>query len=383
MALQIALLRERDVVLAGAAAGDPDGRLPAAHLHRLPRLHARLVPADQARQPHPRRGRRRDRLHPLPDLAPQPRDAPRDGRRPRPPRAGRRPDHDRGRVPRPRLADARRLPRLPQPAGHVRPRLAVGPRHPAAHGLQERAHAPQALDLGDQPRARRARHRHLPARRPGQLLARPGPGRRARRLGGRLPLLRPAPVRGHLLGEHGRVVLRRTPRCAARPTSSCRSRSSSSRATSACTTCTTCRPASRTTGCRTRSTTSRLFDDVPGADVLGRREGVAAEGVVARARAPAHLGRGAPAAARRSPQRLSNARALAARHNPADGPRAARGRGAGRGPAPARVPPAHRARRRRQRAPPARHPRRRGGAHASAAATCRRRATCPSTPSSC
>ena len=80
---------------ADAGARDPGGRLPAAHLHPLPRLHARRLRADAARQHVARHRARRRRLLALPRLAPQPRGPPRHRRRPRPPRDRRRAHADR------------------------------------------------------------------------------------------------------------------------------------------------------------------------------------------------------------------------------------------------------------------------------------------------
>ena len=102
-----ALVRARDLIylaldvsyLLVLALAIPAGGLPAADLHRLPRLRARLVPAVQARQRLAGRGARAGRLRPFVQLAPQPRGPSRHGRRPRPARGRRRPHADRRRVP--------------------------------------------------------------------------------------------------------------------------------------------------------------------------------------------------------------------------------------------------------------------------------------------
>ena len=112
----------RRLGLAHPRAGGPGGRLPAADLHRLPRLHPRLVHADQAGEQVGRAVRRPARLPAVRELAPQPRRPPRHRRRPRPPRHRRRDDAHRRGVRVARLERAARVPAFPQPAGDVRDR---------------------------------------------------------------------------------------------------------------------------------------------------------------------------------------------------------------------------------------------------------------------
>ena len=73
---------------------DPDRRFPDANLHRLPRLHPRLVSALAAGQPLGRPAERAARLPAVRELAPHPRRPSRHGRRSRPARHRRHPDAD-------------------------------------------------------------------------------------------------------------------------------------------------------------------------------------------------------------------------------------------------------------------------------------------------
>ena len=73
---------------------DPDRRVPDANLHRLPRLHPRLVSALAAGQPLGRPAERAARLPAVRELAPHPRRPSRHGRRSRPARHRRHPDAD-------------------------------------------------------------------------------------------------------------------------------------------------------------------------------------------------------------------------------------------------------------------------------------------------
>ena len=93
-----------DLVSPRARAGDSRGRIPGPHLHRLPRLRARLVRALEARECDARRRAGRRPLHALCVVAPRARRPPRDDRRPRQEGRRRHPDPDRRRVPRPIVA---------------------------------------------------------------------------------------------------------------------------------------------------------------------------------------------------------------------------------------------------------------------------------------
>ena len=207
-------------VLLALALAVPDGRVPGAHVHRLPRLLARLVP----RRPNARNAwlgiaSRAAPVRAVPALAARPRRPSRHLRRPRAARRRRRPHADRRRIPRALAARAARLPAAAQPARDVRAR-------------------PDRRD-GDRPAHRR---RATPARGCAAACSRPtsrspcssaalcwligwrdyllvvGPLGAARRLGRDLAVLRPAPVRGRLLGERRRPGTTPTRRCGAAPT---------------------------------------------------------------------------------------------------------------------------------------------------------------------
>ena len=192
-----------------AGAVDPDRRLPPAHLHRLPRLRPRLVRAE-------RRGNlwigRFTALLVFQPFA--------NWRHNHAVHHGTSGDLDRrgqGDVETLTVAEYQardlegppRLPRLPQPGDplHHRPALVADVRPPLLE--QEHAPAPDPQRLADQRRALRPRRRDDRGGRPGRLAAGADARRDAGRDRRRLPLLRPAPVRGRLLGDRRELGLRR------------------------------------------------------------------------------------------------------------------------------------------------------------------------------
>ena len=134
------------------ALADARRGLPGPHVHRLPRLRPRLVPALQARQ---RLARHRcsgcSSSSPFRQLAPQPRRPPRHGRRPRPARRRRRAHDDRRRVPRRRRGSAGSATAL-----FRNPLVMFGHRP----DLRDAHAAPPGLPVGARPRIRRSVHRH-------------------------------------------------------------------------------------------------------------------------------------------------------------------------------------------------------------------------------
>ena len=106
--------------------GDPRLGLPAAHLHRLPRLLARVVHDLQEAQHAARGDRRPDRLLALPQLAFRARRTSRVGRRPGPPRSRRCRDLDGRRVQLELVAGTARLPPHAQPVSDVHARADLG-----------------------------------------------------------------------------------------------------------------------------------------------------------------------------------------------------------------------------------------------------------------
>ena len=133
-------------------------------------------------------------------LASRPRGPSRHLRRPRPARRRRPSDADRNGVLRAYLARATRLPALPQPRRHVRRGSRVrDDRRAADRGAQRPTADAQECDL-DRRRLGRGRCRPDLADGDRQPAARLGTWRAARRCRGNLAVLRPAPVRGRLLG---------------------------------------------------------------------------------------------------------------------------------------------------------------------------------------
>ena len=126
------------------------GRLPAAHLHGLPRLRARLVPAVQARERVAGHRPRVGGLLAVPELAAQPCGPSRDRRGPRTARRRRRVHAHRRRVPRAAMAATARISSLPQSARDVRPRADLGDVRPAAPGVP--LHEATASAAGSSPR---------------------------------------------------------------------------------------------------------------------------------------------------------------------------------------------------------------------------------------
>ena len=212
LALTVAMYLTLDVsIWLTLGARDPGRRLPAAHLHRLSRLRARLVLRHQARQPLVRALLRAAGLAAVRELAPRPRRPPRHRRRPRPPRG-------QGDVPtltveeyyskpwRGRLGY--RLFRNPLVMFGIGPiwSLMIGPRlssRDKRRAAAQQHHPHQRRDRGDG-------HRRSALLFGWQqfLLVQVAAGL-PRRDGRRLAVLRPAPVRGRLLGELGALELRR------------------------------------------------------------------------------------------------------------------------------------------------------------------------------
>ena len=117
------------------------------------------------------------------------------------------------------LAVAARLPPLPQPAGDVRhrPDLVAADRPAGLGGLEARQAAQQ--HPADQRRRRRHGRRSLCVAFGWQaVLLIEAAADRHRRHRGRLALLRPAPVRGRLLGEHRDLETTPRPPCRAAAT---------------------------------------------------------------------------------------------------------------------------------------------------------------------
>ena len=98
------------------------------------------------------------------------------------------------------------------------------------------------------------------AGRRGAVPARASADHAARRLDRRLAVLRPASVRGDVLGRDGSWTLHEA-RCTAARTTICRASCAGSRPISACTTCITCAAASPTTGFRKCCATTPSWDD--------------------------------------------------------------------------------------------------------------------------
>src|ERR671910_3468454 len=108
----------------------------------------------------------------------------------------------------PAVEEAARLPSLPQPARHVRDRAAVVADGRASSVVALDAPAPAAERGHHQPLPRRPAGRDLLARRLAGVAARPDAERDPRRHGRRVAVLRPAPVRGRLLGERRELGVR-------------------------------------------------------------------------------------------------------------------------------------------------------------------------------
>ncbi|CAA9482064.1 MAG: Fatty acid desaturase, partial [uncultured Solirubrobacterales bacterium] len=201
--------RARGLLPAHARALGARCRVPAAQLHRLPRLRSRVVPALEASEPVGRTSHGAARVLALRGLAPRPRRPPRHCRRPRPPRGRRPPDADRRRVRGDDAHPAARVSAVSQPARDVRDRTGLCARRAAALRAPLRAAADPPQRHAHQSRDRRRGRPGLLADRvegvPDRAVARGADGRR----GGRVAVLRPASVRGRLLGEHRRLELRR------------------------------------------------------------------------------------------------------------------------------------------------------------------------------
>ena len=196
-------------LLAEPAARRAGRRLHGPAVHDPARLRPRLVLPHPARQPRRRPRPRGADAHPLRLLAAHARDAPREFGQSRSPRQGRRADADGRRIPEPAALAPDRLPALPQPldpAG-AGPDLPVLPQASPADRADGRRQGGLDQRDGDQSRHRRHRRRHERFdRRPGFPLDPPA-DHAARLLDRGLAVLRPAPVRGDLLGPAGRLDL--------------------------------------------------------------------------------------------------------------------------------------------------------------------------------
>src|SRR5450759_452492 len=107
------------------------------------------------------------------------------------------------------MADAPRIPVVPQPSGDVRSGPDLRDAARATLGLPLSRAADQAQRLGYESGARACGRRAVLADRLARLRARRSAVRPARRRGGDLALLRSAPVRPHLLAALARMELRR------------------------------------------------------------------------------------------------------------------------------------------------------------------------------